>query len=319
MTKITKQSLKLRAKRLTNKLVVKRMKLTVCDECTSSSDDDQWPILPPLPPTSSDDSSELSPIEEEKLSESSVSTCSETSKYLSSFLNSSVTTVSSISDDESSYRRLHNVTTAVNNDPCPIDENIENLSMNKDNECQRNENGNTSNNAATAVNIDDIGFEPLMREIVNQEINTNPFSNNNCPSGYITLTPNTCEFNNLHRSKNFTFLLMNFALVASNANQLRYLMDSQEHLRFFYISLGLIIASCVFQFIAKTFSLVSYCYTLNTDAGIRRVKCLNTFIVLFAFLTTVVNVGLTIVLLLEFYEIIPFSFLRKSFIYNTID
>jgi hypothetical protein len=98
---------------------------------------------------------------------------------------------------------------------------------------------------------------------------------------------------------------MNFALVASNGNQLRYLMDSQEHLRFFFVSLGLIIASCVFQFIAKVFSFVSYCYSINTDEGIKRIKCLNTFIIIFAFLTTAVNVSLSVVLLLEFYDIIP--------------
>lgn len=110
MTKINKSNLTLRCKRIaknallkTNKLTVKRMKLAVCDETHEpSSDDDQLPMLPSTSSSSSTISSNLSPIEEEKLS-SSVSTLttssSSESEYMSSFLFSSITSISNISED----------------------------------------------------------------------------------------------------------------------------------------------------------------------------------------------------------------------------
>lgn len=115
MTKINKSNLALRCKRLANsallkshKLTTKRLKLAISDENpASSSDDDHWPLLPPTSSSSSSSfSEELSPIEEEGISESvstlSTSTTSSTnSKYLSSFcLNSSITSISSKSEDE---------------------------------------------------------------------------------------------------------------------------------------------------------------------------------------------------------------------------
>lgn len=100
MTKINKHSLTLRCKRLANhamlknKLSIKRMKMAICDELhTSSSDDDN---LPMLPPSSSSSIISLSPIEEENnsTSVSRVSTSSQ-SKYLSSFCNTSLSSLSS--------------------------------------------------------------------------------------------------------------------------------------------------------------------------------------------------------------------------------
>lgn len=80
------------------------MKFAVCDENhTSSSDDDHFPILPP---TSSSSSSSLSPIEEENNSTSISTVSTHNSKYLSSYCNSSVTSLSS--DDEfERYKELH--------------------------------------------------------------------------------------------------------------------------------------------------------------------------------------------------------------------
>ena len=114
MTKINKTVLSLRSKRLAlqkaNKLTIKRLKLAVSDENpASSSDDDHWPLLPPTSSSSSSISGELSPIEEEILS-TSVSTLSTSptssnnSKYLSSFLASSITSISSIGSD--SFKEL---------------------------------------------------------------------------------------------------------------------------------------------------------------------------------------------------------------------
>jgi hypothetical protein len=293
MTKISKESLRVKARNLAHKMSVKNMKLTVCDECaSSSSEEDQTPIIPPW---SSDESDELSPIEEER----NIDSTSGTSKYTSPY-NSSITSISSMSEDEdaSSYKPLHNV---ANNDVCPTQ-----MMIKEDRNEQVESHQSSVEQSDTVVDVGNIGFAPFVRQAVRQSDNSE--SSNRSLAGspsYITLTPTTCEFNDIHRSKNFTFLLMNFALVASNGNQLRYLMDSQDRLKFFYISLGLIIASCVFQFIAKLFSFVSYCYSVHSEAGIKRLKCLNTFIVLFAFLTTVVNIGLSVVLVLEFYDIIP--------------
>jgi hypothetical protein len=111
MTKINKHSLSTRCKRLANhtklkgKLSIKRMKLAICDEAhTSSSDEDHWPMLPP---TSSSSASSLSPIEEEH-NTTSVSTVSSTSrsKYLSSFCNSSISSLSSDGNYDR-YKELH--------------------------------------------------------------------------------------------------------------------------------------------------------------------------------------------------------------------
>jgi hypothetical protein len=160
-----------------NKLSVKRMKLTVCEECTSSSDDDQWPILsPPSSSASSDDSANnLSPIEEEKCAPESSS--SESSKYLSSFLDSSVTTISGTSDDESSscYKPLHDDTATLNNDPRPTNVSIPESAIKFQNERRERV---ESARSTPQVDIDEIGFEPLTRQVIQQNeesVSTHPY------------------------------------------------------------------------------------------------------------------------------------------------
>lgn len=95
MTKIAKPSLKIKNRKiaqLINKLSVKRMKWTVCNdsstESSSSSDDD---ILPMLPDTTSN---ELSTIEESNLENCWSTTSSSSSNYLSSLLGGSVSSLS---------------------------------------------------------------------------------------------------------------------------------------------------------------------------------------------------------------------------------
>ncbi len=81
------------------------MKLNICDEShnSSSSDDDHVPMLPPT--SSSSSTGSLSPIEEEK-TVSSESTSTEESKYLSSFCNSSL---SSLTSDDSEFNRYKDI------------------------------------------------------------------------------------------------------------------------------------------------------------------------------------------------------------------
>lgn len=184
MTKINKSNLALRSKRLannalqrTNKLTVKRLKLAVCDENhASSSDDDHWPLLPPTSSSSSSISGDLSTIEEEKTSTSistlSTSPASSTnSKYLSSFLASSVTSISSISEDEESdsFKEFH--------DDCKVE--VQNESENKPqvvgkNESQSNmETGSSSANDNVVVNItaeSSAHFEDHHSVIVSQKL-----------------------------------------------------------------------------------------------------------------------------------------------------
>lgn len=96
------------------------MKWSVCAESSSSSSEDD--IRPILPETSS---GELSPIEESHLEdriESDSSFGTSTSKYMSSFINDSLSDISSLPDDDRSQKNVNFHEPKEVNDPSSIGE-----------------------------------------------------------------------------------------------------------------------------------------------------------------------------------------------------
>lgn len=113
------------------------------------------------------------------------------------------------------------------------------------------------------------------------------------------------DIESYHQSKNFAFLLLNFALLSANGNQIKYLLEAPEQRPFFYYSLTFIALSLVFQFIAKAFSLSSYRYSLSTREGASKLRFLNGFLLIFTLIITVLNIGISVLILLEIYEVLP--------------
>lgn len=100
-----------------NKLSVKRMKWTVCDDSpsSSSSDDDVLPILPNLPESSSSSEDlsiivgELPTIEESNLEYGAESDASsESSLYMSSLMDGGLSDVSSVDNENNHYDGVNN-------------------------------------------------------------------------------------------------------------------------------------------------------------------------------------------------------------------
>jgi hypothetical protein len=120
-----------------------------------------------------------------------------------------------------------------------------------------------------------------------------------------TIHHSLSDIDSYHQSKNFAFLLLNLALLASNGNQIKYILESPEQRPFFYYSLTFIALSLFFQFIAKAFSLSSYRYSLSTREGASKLKFINGFLLIFTMIITILNIGISVLILFEIYEILP--------------
>lgn len=113
------------------------------------------------------------------------------------------------------------------------------------------------------------------------------------------------DIESYHQTKNFAFLLLNLALVSSNGNQIKYLLESQEQRPFFYYSIAFIGASLVFQLLAKLFSLSSYRYSLSSQEGAIKLRRINGFLIIFTMMITALNIAISVLILFEIYEILP--------------
>lgn len=96
----------LRNKTLVRKLSIKRMKMNVCNESSSSSSSEEESCNPTFLPNSS---GELSTIEESNLEQDkgSNSDGSSSSKYMSSYLNESMSSISSLDSVRLTRKRHH--------------------------------------------------------------------------------------------------------------------------------------------------------------------------------------------------------------------
>lgn len=98
---------------------------------------------------------------------------------------------------------------------------------------------------------------------------------------------------------------MNFALLSSNINEVKHLVELQEQRPLFCVSLALIITSMTFQVIAKLFTMLTYRFKLTTSEGASKLKCLNYFISVFTVFIMLTNLASTVVTILEEYG--PFA------------
>lgn len=113
------------------------------------------------------------------------------------------------------------------------------------------------------------------------------------------------DVNRYHQTKIFTQALMNLALLASNANQLKYLIESSEQRPLFLISLSFIVASLVVQLLVKICLIINSRFDLNNNEGARKALRMNNFIMFAILLVTLINVTVTGVI---FAEIKGFTF-----------
>lgn len=102
-----------------------------------------------------------------------------------------------------------------------------------------------------------------------------------------------------HQSKNFAQGLMNFALIAANANQLKYLIESAEQRPLFYFSLVFIITSLVIQIIVKICLMINYRYNMNDEFEARRAIRFNNIITFAILVITLINVTITGIIFAE--------------------
>lgn len=107
------------------------------------------------------------------------------------------------------------------------------------------------------------------------------------------------DVNRYHQTKIFTQALMNLALLASNANQLKYLIESSDQRPLFLISLSFIVASLVIQLLVKICLIINCRYDLNNNEGARKALRMNNFIMFAILLVTLINVTVTGVIFAE--------------------
>jgi hypothetical protein len=92
---------------------------------------------------------------------------------------------------------------------------------------------------------------------------------------------------------------MNLALLAANANQLKYLIESAEQRPLFYISLSFIIASLVVQLLVKIGLLLNCRHNMNLRDEARKAYRFNNMITFAILLITLINVTITGIIFAE--------------------
>lgn len=98
---------------------------------------------------------------------------------------------------------------------------------------------------------------------------------------------------------------MNLALVAANANQLKYLIETAEDRPLFYFSLAFIVASILVQLLVKICLMISCRFNLNNDDQARRAMRVNNFTIAGIAVIVLINVAISVVILLETQGIFP--------------
>jgi quinol-cytochrome oxidoreductase complex cytochrome b subunit len=92
---------------------------------------------------------------------------------------------------------------------------------------------------------------------------------------------------------------MNLALLAANANQLKYLIESYQQRPLFYISLAFIISSLVVQLVVKICLLFNYRYDMNNRDEARKAVRFSNVIACAVLLVTLINVAITGIIFAE--------------------
>lgn len=107
------------------------------------------------------------------------------------------------------------------------------------------------------------------------------------------------DINQYHRSKNFSQALMNLALLAANANQMKYLLESADQRPLFYISFSFILVSLFVQILVKVCLMINYRYDMNDQDHVRKALRVNNFITFAVLVITLVNLAITGIIFAE--------------------
>lgn len=92
---------------------------------------------------------------------------------------------------------------------------------------------------------------------------------------------------------------MNLALLAANANQLKYLLETSDNKPLFYLSLSFIIASLIVQFLVKICLMIKYRYNMNNQSEARKAQRVSNFTTCAVLLITIINCAMTGIILAE--------------------
>lgn len=84
--------------------------------------------------------------------------------------------------------------------------------------------------------------------------------------------------------------MLDLALLSANANQLRYVLDSNDRNHYFYVSLTLISSSLVLQVLVAIALVFKSRYNLENEIEYANADRINNFIMIGILLITIANV-----------------------------
>jgi Ninjurin len=273
---------------------IKRMKWSVCQESSSSSDEDSLPILPETSSSSSSSLPDLSTIEESHFegcldSDSSFNSASSHQANVGFASSSKYQTLVHENPEQTHVAKRSNQgeeTTA---------EDVCKGAMTKvETKANADENQNNSPNDAPPNVIVSCYVQRKVLFSLKTFFVCLP---------QIEITPNDPAYSetitDYHQTKNFAQGLMNLALLAANANQLKYLMESAEQRPLFYISLAFIITSLFVQIMVKICLAINYRFNMNDHVEARRAVRFNNFITFAILVVTLINLSITGIIFAE--------------------
>lgn len=101
------------------------------------------------------------------------------------------------------------------------------------------------------------------------------------------------DINDYQNKKSVGTGMMDFALLITNVNQLRHIINTFERNPYFYISLPCVIISIVLQIVVGIFLVLNSRYDVKDCEDICKANKINNWITILIFLITAVNVVLS--------------------------
>lgn len=92
---------------------------------------------------------------------------------------------------------------------------------------------------------------------------------------------------------------MNLALLAANANQMKYLLESADKRPLFNISFSFILMSLFIQILVKIGLMISYRYNMNDNNHVQKAFRINNFITFAILIITLINLAITGIIFAE--------------------
>jgi predicted benzoate:H+ symporter BenE len=101
------------------------------------------------------------------------------------------------------------------------------------------------------------------------------------------------DINDYQNKKSAGTGMMDFALLITNVNQLRHIINTFERNSYFYISLPCVIISIVLQIVVGIFLVLNSRYDVKDCIEVCKANRINNWITILIFLITAVNVVLS--------------------------